>query len=130
MNLKKEGTGLGFSLEGGKDSPFGDRPMTIKKIFTGIHSEVYIVNFDHLPPPPNLSEHRRGGRRRGYAGEGVNAPHVFCLDFITQKEACQPVVFAIFSLLHFMPCILIFLFFLSGYLSSYHYIILHNIYPL
>ena len=33
--LKKEGTGLGFSLEGGKDSPFGDRPMTIKKIFTG-----------------------------------------------------------------------------------------------
>ena len=35
VSLKKEGTGLGFSLEGGKDSPFGDRPMTIKKIFTG-----------------------------------------------------------------------------------------------
>ena len=35
VSLKKEGTGLGFSLEGGKDSPFGDRPMTIKKIFSG-----------------------------------------------------------------------------------------------
>ena len=35
VTLKKEGAGLGFSLEGGKDSPYGDRPMTIKKIFTG-----------------------------------------------------------------------------------------------
>ncbi|XP_063242334.1 uncharacterized protein LOC134542200 isoform X2 [Bacillus rossius redtenbacheri] len=35
VTLLKDGAGLGFSLEGGKDSPVGDRALTIKKIFTG-----------------------------------------------------------------------------------------------
>ncbi|XP_037081647.1 splicing factor, arginine/serine-rich 19-like [Pollicipes pollicipes] len=35
ITLQKEGAGLGFSLQGGRDSPLGDRPLVAKKIFTG-----------------------------------------------------------------------------------------------
>lgn len=35
MELVKDASGLGFSLDGGKDSPQGDKPLTIKKIFQG-----------------------------------------------------------------------------------------------
>ncbi|KAF0294797.1 Pro-interleukin-16 [Amphibalanus amphitrite] len=35
VTLVKEGAGVGFSLEGGKDSPLGDRPLMAKKIFAG-----------------------------------------------------------------------------------------------
>lgn len=34
-NLIKDGAALGFILEGGKDSPLGDRPLAIKRIFKG-----------------------------------------------------------------------------------------------
>ncbi|KAF7989856.1 hypothetical protein HCN44_008530 [Aphidius gifuensis] len=35
IKMYKDGAGLGFSLEGGRDSPLGDRVLLIKKIFTG-----------------------------------------------------------------------------------------------
>lgn len=46
ITLKKEGTGLGFSLEGGKDSPQGDRPLIVKKLFLGKYDDVkmYLKN--------------------------------------------------------------------------------------
>jgi hypothetical protein len=33
--LTKDVAGLGFILEGGKDSPLGDKPLAIKRIFRG-----------------------------------------------------------------------------------------------
>lgn len=35
ITLNKGGASIGFSLQGGKDSPLGDRPLVAKKIFTG-----------------------------------------------------------------------------------------------
>lgn len=35
VTVMKDIAGLGFSVEGGKDSPIGDVPLRIKKIFAG-----------------------------------------------------------------------------------------------
>lgn len=50
ITLVKDGAGLGFSLEGGKDSPLGDQPLAIKKIFTGLCFKYYQESFH-----PNVS---------------------------------------------------------------------------
>ncbi|XP_013382984.1 uncharacterized protein LOC106153557 [Lingula anatina] len=39
VEMTKGVTGLGFCLEGGKDSPLGDRPITVKRIFKGGSAE-------------------------------------------------------------------------------------------
>lgn len=44
VTFERGSTGVGLSLEGGKDSPFGDKPLTIKKIFTGTFSQLSIIS--------------------------------------------------------------------------------------
>ena len=40
VELQKTSAGLGFSLEGGKASALGDRPLHIKRIFNGERERV------------------------------------------------------------------------------------------
>lgn len=41
VNIVKDVTGLGFIIEGGKNSSFGDRPIIIKRIFRGWFHWIY-----------------------------------------------------------------------------------------
>lgn len=64
MTLEKTSAGLGFSLEGGKGSLHGDKPLTVNRIFKG---EVCVPSCRHSPPvgegggkPSEASGHLQG----------------------------------------------------------------------
>lgn len=41
-DITKDVTGLGFMIEGGKDSSFGDKPISIKRIYRGKIGNFYL----------------------------------------------------------------------------------------
>lgn len=43
VNLEKGSGGIGFSLEGGKGSIQGDRPLVINRIFKGMHMVIITI---------------------------------------------------------------------------------------
>ena len=45
VELQKGAVGLGFCIEGGKGSPLGDRPITVKRLFKGIS---FSLNRSHV----------------------------------------------------------------------------------
>lgn len=45
VSIIKDGTGIGLALDGGYDSPAGNKPLIIKKIFMGKKNLKSLINF-------------------------------------------------------------------------------------
>lgn len=57
LTLEKTPAGLGFSLEGGRGSLQGDRPLTVNRVFSGASATL------SLRPSGRPSGRPAGGRR-------------------------------------------------------------------
>ena len=47
IELHKGTVGLGFCIEGGRDSPRGDTPITVKRLFKGMPSKLCLGYYFH-----------------------------------------------------------------------------------
>lgn len=75
VEIPKSATGLGFSLDGGKASPHGDRPLYIKRVFRG-----KLLTLHFCPPG--------GSKERVKRKEHVIATIPLGLSVMTYEHAC------------------------------------------